>query len=349
MINAFDLTLRELKDSLEQNGLKPFRAKQVFGWMTKYADIEEMSDLSLADRKLLKELYDFQPVSIVEKLVSKDKSVKYIFRLNDGNVVEGALMKQGYGNTICISTQVGCRMGCAFCASGIGGVVRNITPGEMLAQVLSVNRDLGKNIDGRRNITNIVLMGSGEPLDNYENVTKFLSLVSSPDGINISQRNITLSTCGLADNIIRLADDGFGVNLTISLHATTDEKRRKIMPVAFKYSIDEIIEASNYYSDKTGRRTSFEYTMIKNSNMSYFDCLRLSQLARRAKAHVNLIMLNYVKEKNVAGCTNAEAEKFCEKLCNFGINATIRRSKGGDVGGACGQLRRKYMEKNEND
>lgn len=347
MINAYELTLDRLKQSLVQNGFKAFRAKQIYSWMTKYADVEEMSDLSLSDREKIKMLYDFRPVKIADKLVSKDKSIKYIFELSDGNIVEGALMKQGYGNTICISTQVGCRMGCAFCASGIGGVVRNLSAGEMLAQVLSVNRDLGKTDDGRRNVTNIVLMGSGEPLDNYDAVTDFLSLVSSPDGINVSQRNVTLSSCGIADKIKQLADDGFTVNLTISLHATTDENRKKIMPIAYKYSIDEIIDASNYYAEKTGRRTSFEYTMIKDSNMSHFDCLRLSQLARRAKAHVNLIMLNYVKEKKVAGCSDLEAEKFRKKLCDMGVNATIRRSKGGDVGGACGQLRRKYLEKTD--
>lgn len=252
-------------------------------------------------------------------------------------------MKQGYGNTICISTQVGCRMGCAFCASGIGGVVRNLTAGEMLAQVLAVNKDLGENADGR-NISNIVLMGSGEPLDNYENVTRFLTLVSAKEGINVSQRNITLSTCGLTEKIRLLADGGYSVNITVSLHATTDESRRKIMPIANKYSIDEIIDAVNYYADKTKRRTSFEYTMIKQSNMSRADCRRLAEIAHKAKAHINLIMLNYVKEKDVKGCTNYEAEQFCKELCRYGVNATIRRSKGGDIGAACGQLRRKYME-----
>ncbi len=344
MKNAFDMTLAELKTDLTENGFKPFRAAQVYKWMTKYTPVSEMSDLSNADREKLAAAYDFQPVKIADRLVSKDKSVKYIFLLSDGNVIEGALMKQGYGNTICVSTQVGCRMGCAFCASGIGGVVRNLTPGEMLAEVLAVNADLGKTEEGHRNVTNIVLMGSGEPLDNYENVTKFLSLVSCPDGINISQRNITLSTCGLADRIRKLADDGFLVNITISLHATTDEIRKTIMPIAYKYSIDEIIDACNYYAEKTGRRTSFEYTMIKSSNMGHFDALRLTGIAKRAKAHINLIMLNYVKEKNVKGCTEAEAQKFCKKLTDAGVNATIRRSKGGDVGGACGQLRRKYME-----
>lgn len=344
MKNAFDMTLDELKADLAQTGLKPFRALQIYKWMTKYVGAEQMSDLSKSDREKIGRIYDFQPIKILERLVSKDKSIKYVFSLSDGNIIEGALMKQGYGNTVCVSTQVGCRMGCAFCASGIGGVVRDLTPGEMLAEVLAVNADLGEVEQGRRNVTNIVLMGSGEPLDNYENVTKFLSLVSAPEGINVSQRNITLSTCGLTDKIKRLADDGYSVNLTISLHATTDEVRKTIMPIAFKYSIDEIIDACNYYSEKTGRRTSFEYTMIKASNMGHFDAIRLADIAKKARAHVNLIMLNYVKEKNVKGCTEAEAQKFCGKLTDLGVNATIRRSKGGDVGGACGQLRRKYME-----
>lgn len=344
MKNAFDMTLAELKSDLLENGFKQFRAAQIYKWMIKYVPVGEMSDLSNSDREKLASMYDFQPIKIADRLVSKDKSIKYIFSLCDGSVIEGALMKQGYGNTICVSTQVGCRMGCAFCASGIGGVVRNLTAGEMLAQVIAVNADLGATEQGHRNVTNIVLMGSGEPLDNYENVTKFLSLVSNPDGINISQRNITLSTCGLADKIKQLADDGYTVNLTISLHATTDEIRKTIMPIAYKYSIDQIIDACNYYAEKTGRRTSFEFTMIKDSNMGHFDALRLAGLAKRAKAHVNLIMLNYVKEKHVKGCSEADAQKFCEKLTNMGVNATIRRSKGGDVGGACGQLRRKYLE-----
>lgn len=344
-MNVYDLTLDELKLEIGKIGLKQFRAKQIYNWMTKYACFDEMSDLSVSDREKLKNIFDDRPVEILDKLVSKDKSVKYVFRLNDGNIIEGTLMKQNYGNTLCISTQVGCRMGCAFCASGIGGLVRNLSSGEMLAQILAVNKDEGVCEKDHRNVTNVVLMGSGEPLDNYENVVKFLTLVSSADGINISQRNITLSTCGLEDKIKSLADDGFFVNLTISLHATTDETRKTIMPIAKKYSIEQIIEASQYYAAKTGRRVSFEYTMIKGSNMGHFDCKRLASLARRAAAHVNLIMLNYVKEKKVTGCTDKEAEEFCKKLCDMGVNATIRRSKGGDVGGACGQLRRKYMEK----
>ncbi len=341
-MNVYDLTLDELKNAVIETGLQQFRAKQIYKWMTKYVCFDEMSDLSVPDREKLKSEFEDKPVEILDKLVSKDKSVKYVFRLRDGNVIEGTLMKQGYGNTLCISTQVGCRMGCSFCASGIDGLIRNLSPGEMLAQILAVNKDEGECDKDHRNVTNIVLMGSGEPLDNYDNVAKFLKLVSSPDGINISQRNITLSTCGLEDKIKKLADDGFFVNLTISLHATTDEIRKKIMPIAKKYSIEQIVEASQYYAKKTGRRVSFEYTMIKNSNMGYFDCKRLAGLARRAAAHVNLIMLNYVKEKNVKGCTDKEAEEFCKKLQDAGVNATIRRSKGGDVGGACGQLRRRY-------
>lgn len=343
MIDVYSMTLERLKAETEALGMKSYRAVQLYKWMTKYAQISEMTDISAADRAKISASMQLSPVKIADRLVSADKSVKYIFELADGNIIEGAFMKQGYGNTVCISTQVGCRMGCAFCASGIGGVVRNLTASEMLAQVLAVNRDAGGDGENRA-VTNIVLMGSGEPFDNYDNVVLFLSLVSAPYGINVGQRNITLSTCGLPDAMKRLADDGVGVNLTVSLHATTDEARRKIMPIAYKYTIDEIIDAANYYASVTKRRTSFEYTMIKNSNMSDGDCARLAQLARRAKAHVNLIMLNYVKEKKVTGCTAAEAEKFRAKLTSLGVNATIRRSKGGDVGGACGQLRRRYTE-----
>ncbi len=337
-----DFSLSQLVEEFKEIGLPSFRAKQVFQWLTAYADFDEMSNLSKDLRERLKQKYMAQPMTIVEKLISKDGTRKYLYRLADGNVIEGALMKQEYGNTICVSTQVGCRMGCAFCASGIGGLVRNLTAGEILGQVLAVNRDLG---DGKeRKITNIVLMGSGEPLDNYDEVTAFLRLVSSPDGINISERNISLSTCGLADKIYRLADDGHKVNLSISLHATTDESRQSVMPIARKWSIDQILTAVKYYFEKTGRRIIFEYTMIKDVNMNFFDCKRLKTLTTGYPSHVNLIMLNPVKEKDVKGCSKQEAERFCARLNEMGVSATIRKSKGSDIEGACGQLRRNYLE-----
>ena len=233
-------------------------------------------------------------------------------------------------------------MGCAFCASGIGGLVRNLTAGEILSQVLCVNREAGGNAKTRA-VTNVVLMGSGEPLDNYDEVTKFIRLLSSEKGLDMSERNISLSTCGLVENVYRLADDGFAVTLTFSLHASDDEARRKVMPIANKYSIAEIVKAAKYYFEKTGRRVIFEYTMIKGVNMNHFDAKRLSEILRGFPCHVNLIMLNPVKEKNLTGCTKEEGERFMKKLNEMGVSATIRKSKGSDVGGACGQLRRSYV------
>lgn len=233
-------------------------------------------------------------------------------------------------------------MGCAFCASGIGGLVRNLTAGEILSQVLCVNRLQGGTLD-KRAVTNIVLMGSGEPLDNYDEVTEFLRLVTSDGGLNVSERNISLSTCGLVENVRRLADDGFTVTLTFSLHASSDEYRRSIMPIANKYTIKEIVDAAKYYFDKTGRRVIFEYTMIKGVNVNHFDAKRLSEILKGFPCHVNLIPLNPVKEKNLKGISGAEAERFMKKLHEFGVSASIRKSKGSDVGGACGQLRRSYI------
>jgi 23S rRNA (adenine2503-C2)-methyltransferase len=337
-----DFSLAELKEKFSASGLPAFRAKQTYEWLTRYADFDEMSNLPKPLRDELKKSYSARPLEILKTLVSRDGTRKYLYALFDGNVIEGALMKQDYGNTICVSTQVGCRMGCGFCASGIGGLVRNLTAGEILAQVLAVNRDLGGGAE--RKITNIVLMGSGEPLDNYDEVVKFLRLVSCADGINISERNISLSTCGLVDKIYRFADDGFKANLSVSLHATTDEYRRSVMPIAKKYSIAQIVDAVKYYFDKSGRRIIFEYTMLKDINMSDDDCKRLRKLTAGYPSHVNLIMLNRVEEKDVKGCTIEEGEAFCKKLTDLGVSATIRKSKGADVGGACGQLRRKYAE-----
>ena len=339
-----DFSLDELKAEFKEKGIPSFRAKQVYEWATAYAPYDNMTNLPLAMREQLKEEYSSTPIEILECLVSVDGTRKYLYKLYDGNVIEGALMKQSYGNTICVSTQVGCRMGCGFCASGIGGLVRNLSAGEILGQVLAVNKELGNGKE--RKITNIVLMGSGEPLDNYDEVTKFLRLVSSSDGINISERNISLSTCGLCDKIYRLADEGFSVNLSISLHATTDDYRKTVMPIANKYSIADIIKAVKYYFEKTGRRIIFEYTMLKEINMNFFDCKRLKEITAGYPSHVNLIPLNYVKEKGVKGCTKQEAERFCERLNSMGVSATIRKSKGSDIGGACGQLRRKYISEN---
>ncbi len=250
-------------------------------------------------------------------------------------------MSYKHGNTICISTQVGCRMNCAFCASGLDGLVRNLTAGEMVGEVLAVNNDLG---NGDRQITNIVLMGSGEPLDNYDNVIKFINMISDANGINISKRNISLSTCGLCDKIYNLADDLGGVTLTISLHAPNDKIRGQIMPINKVYNIDEILKAVKYYFDKTGRRIIFEYSMIKGVNDSV-DCAKeLSLLLKGLPCHVNLINLNYVKEKGLQSSGKEPVQAFLKVLDKNGISATIRRTMGSDIEGACGQLRRKILK-----
>lgn len=343
MNNLADFSVPKLEKILKEEFSQPsYRAGQLYKSVTRFNSYDEMSDLPLSLRDKLKEKYYDRALKVEKTLVSADGTVKYLYRLNDGNVIEGAFMTQSYGNTLCVSTQVGCRMGCAFCASGIGGLVRNLTAGEILSQVLCVNRLQGGTLD-KRAVTNIVLMGSGEPLDNYDEVTEFLRLVTSDGGLNVSERNISLSTCGLVENVRRLADDGFTVTLTFSLHASSDEYRRSIMPIANKYTIKEIVDAAKYYFDKTGRRVIFEYTMIKGVNVNHFDAKRLSEILKGFPCHVNLIPLNPVKEKNLKGISGAEAERFMKKLHEFGVSASIRKSKGSDVGGACGQLRRSYI------
>ena len=331
-----------LKEIVTSYGEASYRAEQIFSGITRFYAYDEMNNIPKSLREKLSQEYFSQALSVEKKILSTDGTTKYLYKLTDGNIIEGALMRQPYGNTLCVSTQVGCRMGCAFCASGIGGMVRNLTRGEILSQVLCVNREEG-GTQSERAITNIVLMGSGEPLDNYDEVTGFLRLITSDKGLKVSERNISLSTCGLADKIINLADDGFSVTLTISLHATTDESRRKLMPISNKYSIAQIIESARYYFEKTKRRVIFEYTMVKGENINYFDAKRLSELLKGFPSHVNLIPLNPVKEKNIHGCTKAEGERFLKRLIDLGLSASIRKSKGVDVGGACGQLRRSYI------
>lgn len=338
MINLLDYTLKELNDITR---LEPsYRVKQLFSGLQSGQKIEEITALPLSVRSSLASYA--VGVNIEEIFRSVDGSEKYLYRLSDDNIIEGVFMPHDYGNTLCLSTQVGCRMNCAFCASGIGGLIRNLTPGEMLGQVLAVNRLKGGTLQNRK-ITNIVLMGSGEPLDNYDNVIKFLRLVSADEGINISLRNISLSTCGLVDNIFKLADENLDVTLSVSLHATTDETRRELMPVAKKYTIAQIIEAVKYYFSKTGRRIIFEYSMIKGKNIDYFDAVRMERITKGYPSHVNLIMLNSVKEKNLTACTLTEAERFLQRLKDRKVSATIRKSFGNDISGACGQLRRSRL------
>lgn len=342
-----DLSLENLKELVISLGEKPYRAAQIFRNVHNCKSISEMTDISKSLKEKLLESFSDSALTIVKELVSKDGTRKYLFRLNDGNVVEGVLMKYKYGNTMCVSTQVGCRMGCAFCASTIGGLVRNLTCGEILSEILTVNRALGGDIQ-KRQITNVVLMGSGEPLDNYDNVVKFIRLLSEEGGINVSPRNVSLSTCGLVPKMFNLAEEGLPVNLTLSLHSPFDDERRKIMPVANAYTILQIIKALDNYFNKTGRRYYLEYSLISNVNDTDKCALELKRLFAGKPCHINLIRLNSVKEKSLIGTSDKKAEDFMNKLISLGLSATIRRRMGDDIDGACGQLRRRYIEKGEN-
>lgn len=332
-----DYSKEELKSILSGG----FRAGQVFDWLIKGFSFDEMSNVSKEYRNELKEKYIDQPVKIHKTYISKiDGTEKYLFKLYDGNIIEGVLMKYNYGNTLCVSTQIGCRMGCKFCASTLNGLVRDLTPGEILGQIIAVNHKLGEG----RNITNVVLMGSGEPLDNFDNVVKFINLLTHKDGLNFSRRNISLSTCGLIDKIKEMADLDLGVTLTISLHSPFDENRKEIMPIANKYSIREIMSAANYYFKKTGRRVIFEYALIDGVNNSDKDIDELTKLLKGFPTHLNLIVLNEVKERNLKGINRKLANEFAKKLEDKGVSVTLRRTMGSDIEGACGQLRNSYIK-----
>lgn len=340
-----DLSLEEIEKIVIDMGEQKFHAKQIFDAIFSGKQINEITNISKAMRDKLQENFVANPIKIYTKLVSKDNTIKYVYDLADNNLIEGVLMSYHHGNTICVSTQVGCRMGCKFCASSLNGLIRNLTAGEMLGQVLLANREVGGTRENRK-ITNIVLMGSGEPLDNYDEVVKFIKLVNEKFCLNISQRNISLSTCGLPDKIKKLADDGLSVTLTISLHAPTDEIRKKIMPIAERYSLKEIFESVKYYFEKTGRRIIFEYSMIKGLNDS-FDCAeKLRQLTSNLSCHINLIPLNSVEERELMGTGKHQVYAFCEKLQSLGASASVRRTMGEDIEGACGQLRNKIINNN---
>ena len=336
-----DKTKTELKEYIASLNEPSFRANQLFDALLQAKPLKEISNLPAAFKEKVKE--EYPSFCIAKKLKSRDGTIKYIFKFSDGEIVEGVLMRYKYGNTLCVSTQVGCRMGCTFCASGLNGLKRNLSAGEILQQVLLVNRDLGGDVKHRA-VTNIVLMGMGEPLDNYENVTKFLRLVSAEEGLNISQRNITLSTCGIVPKIYQLADDGFSVTLTISLHAATDEERKQLLPIAQAYSIAEILSACKYYFEKTGRRFSFEYALVAGKNDNLQEADKLASLLKGLPCLVNLIPLNFVKEKNLRGSDEKRVQAFLDRLSAKGINATKRRTMGADIGGACGQLRRQLLK-----
>ena len=341
MKNILDFTLEELKEWMKENGESAFRAKQIFDWIYKKEvfNFEEMKNISKALISKLSENFYIGIPEVIDYLSSsEDGTRKILLGLGDGNIIECVIMRYKYGNSICVSTQIGCRMGCKFCASTLEGMVRNLTAGEILSEVL-----IGQKLLGER-ISNIVLMGSGEPLDNYDNVMKFLELVNADYGLNIGQRHITLSTCGIVPKIKELADLNLSITLAISLHAFSDEKRKTIMPIANKYSINEILEACRYYMDKTGRRITYEYSLVAGVNDGKEDAKSLAKLLKNMSCHVNLIPVNEIKENELKRPSRKTIEAFEEILKSQGIEVTVRREMGTDINAACGQLRRSYLD-----
>ncbi|MBR6644795.1 MAG: 23S rRNA (adenine(2503)-C(2))-methyltransferase RlmN [Clostridia bacterium] len=340
MAELFDIlscSKAEIEQYLTSVGEPKYRAKQIFTWLHSGKSFDEMTNVPKSLREQLKENAIIRAPEIEEKYVSRDGTVKYLLRLFDGELIEAVFMKYNHGNTVCISSEAGCPMGCKFCASTLKGLTRKLTPSEMLGQVLTVEKDT------KQRVSNIVMMGIGEPLDNYDNTVKFLRLVSDPDGMNIGLRHISVSTCGIVPGINKLRDEGMGITLSISLHASDDETRSSIMPVNKKYPIAELLDACYEYFDKTGRRISFEYTMIKGVNDSPVHAERLGAVLRRhmksSPVHVNLIPVNTVKERGFVRSDEATIVRFIEILAKRGITATKRRSLGSDINASCGQLR----------
>ena len=334
------MTLTEITDWVQQQRFPAFRGKQIFTWIHKGADFNEMTNLSKELREKLQKIATAQPVTIQTYRTSKlDGTVKFLYALKDGNCVEGVLMHYKYGVSLCISTQVGCRMGCRFCASTLEGKVRNLTAGEMLGEILEANRFLAKN-SGTEKVSHVVLMGSGEPLDNYEQVIRFLHLLREEDGIRISLRNVSLSTCGIVPRMYDLAKENLPVTLCVSLHAPNDEIRKQTMPVANTWSIPEILDACRNYIQVTGRRVIFEYALSDGLNAGKQEAAELAELLRGIQCHVNLIPLNEVKERNLKGVSEETVRAFMKVLEDRHISVTRRREMGDDIEGACGQLRR---------
>lgn len=344
-----DLSYAEAEQLVCALGEKKFRAKQLYEGLTQGKKISDITSLSKAFKERLCEEFEDEIVRIKEKFVSADGTEKYLFEYADGNLVEGVLMKYKYGYTQCVSTQVGCRMGCKFCASTLNGLIRNLTAGEILSQILVVNALHKADVSGRgaqaRAVTNVVLMGSGEPLDNYDEVVKFLRNVTAEEGMCVSPRNISLSTCGIVPKMYALANEGIPLNLTVSLHATDDDSRARTMPVAKAYKISEILKACEYYFKKTGRRYYFEYTLIEGENCDETHARALIELLKGKPCHVNLIRLNEVKERDLKALGDKQAYRFLGMLEKGGLSATLRRQIGVDIGGACGQLRAAYLER----
>lgn len=344
MTDIRSMTLEELKEAMTALGEKPFRAKQIYEWLhvRLVDDFDEMTNLSRALREKLRENYALWPLQALRVQTSKiDGTKKFLFALSDRQVVESVWMQYHHGDSVCISSQVGCRMGCKFCASGIGGLVRNLTVGEMLAQVYAIQKLTGERV------SNVVVMGTGEPFDNYDTLIQFLRMLTDTNGLNISQRNITVSTCGIVPKIRAFAEEDLQVTLALSLHASDNEKRKELMPIAYTYSLGEVMDACRYYFQKTGRRMTYEYSLVGGVNDTREDAKALAGLLRGQNCHVNLIPVNPVKEKGYVQPYRTAVLDFKDKLEKYGINATIRREMGRDIDGACGQLRRSYEKSSE--
>ena len=329
---------------MEQLGEKGFRAKQIYQWMhvKQVSSFEEMTNISKGLIEKLKENCSLVNLEQEAVQISQiDGTRKYLFRLSDGNVIESVLMRYKHGNSVCISSQVGCRMGCRFCASTLDGLVRGLTASEMLDQIYHISRDTGERV------SNVVVMGTGEPMDNFDNLLKFIELLTDANGMNISQRNLTVSTCGIVPRVKELADKKLQITLALSLHASTQEKRKELMPIANKYEIHEVIDACKYYFEQTGRRITFEYSLVGGVNDTEEDVRNLCRLVKGINCHINLIPVNPIKERDYVQPTAQVTAEFKNKLEKNGINVTIRREMGRDIDGACGQLRKRYMgEKN---
>ena len=335
------LTLSQLKEEMESLGEKSFRAGQLYEWMhEKLAEgYEEMTNIPrrLAEQCALR--FEYTTLKTVQMQESKlDGTRKYLFALPDDNLVESVWMRYKHGNAVCISSQVGCRMGCRFCASTLDGLERNLLPSEMLEQIYAITRQTGERV------SNVVVMGTGEPMDNFDNLLQFIMLLTDENGLHISQRNITVSTCGIVPRMYQLADRQLQITLALSLHAATDEKRRELMPVANRYSLQELMEACKYYFEKTGRRITFEYSLVKDVNDTNEDVIQLTKLIKGLNCHVNLIPVNPIRERDYVQSERHAVESFKNKLEKNGINVTIRREMGRDIDGACGQLRRRNIE-----
>lgn len=339
MINIRDLNLEEIENELLEMGEKKYRAKQIFAWIYRNVEsFDEMTDLSKELIAKLKDRFYIKNLEVANFQKSKDGTIKYLFKLNDGHAIESVIMKYKYGNTACVSNQVGCKMGCNFCASAKIGFIRNLTPGEIVSQILEIEKHSGEKI------SNVVFMGIGEPLDNYENVMRAIRFINDPKGLNIGARHISISTCGLVHNIKRLADENLQCNLCISLHSSREDVRTSMMPINKVYTISQVIDACKYYIEKTNRRITFEYALVDGVNDSLDDALHLSKLLKGMLCHVNLIPINKIKDGIYEKSSVEKILAFRDYLNDKGIVATVRRELGSDISAACGQLVRQTKE-----